>query len=166
VNFNYNPERPLSAQRLENLRVGGRETAHPTASEVVTLRGRPYAPYWPAMNLDNDYLIDWQAQKSTFYSGIPTLWAQDAMCQESMGAQVDRSREHLCSADVGVIRTRRRILQAMREYTQTQEAPPYLYDAAAHRRRSVGIMLSQDAQWVEATQPFVLAEGQYGYEVA
>jgi phenylpropionate dioxygenase-like ring-hydroxylating dioxygenase large terminal subunit len=61
---------------------------------------------------DNDYLIDRLAQKGTSYSGIRDFRSQDAMATETAGPIYDRTREHLGSTDVAVIRMHRQLLRA------------------------------------------------------
>jgi hypothetical protein len=64
-------------------------------------------------NKGNDYLVDRDAQKAGIhYSGVEGIAMQDASLQESMGPIQDRSREHLCPTDLGIVRTRRLLLKA------------------------------------------------------
>jgi len=66
---------------------------------------RPY-------NRENDYNIDRFAQKGLSYSGIADFRSQDAMATETAGPIYDRTREHLGSTDVAVIRMHRQLLRA------------------------------------------------------
>jgi phthalate 4,5-dioxygenase oxygenase subunit len=66
---------------------------------------RPY-------NRANDYQIDRFAQKGLSYSGIADFRSQDAMATETAGPVYDRTREHLGSTDVAVIRMHRQLLRA------------------------------------------------------
>jgi phthalate 4,5-dioxygenase oxygenase subunit len=58
---------------------------------------------------------DRAAMKAGSYTGISGIPRQDVACQESMGSLVDRSREHLGTSDVAIIRMRRRYLQNIRD---------------------------------------------------
>jgi phenylpropionate dioxygenase-like ring-hydroxylating dioxygenase large terminal subunit len=60
----------------------------------------------------NDYLIDRGAQKGVSYSGIADFRSQDAMATETAGPVYDRTREHLGSTDVALIRMHRQLLRA------------------------------------------------------
>jgi phthalate 4,5-dioxygenase len=60
----------------------------------------------------NDYLIDRGAQKGVSYSGIADFRSQDAMATETAGPVYDRTREHLGSTDVALIRMHRLLLRA------------------------------------------------------
>jgi hypothetical protein len=61
---------------------------------------------------ENDYLIDRVAQKGISYSGISDFRSQDMMATESAGPIYDRTREHLGSTDVAVIRMHRQLIRA------------------------------------------------------
>jgi len=72
---------------------------------------------------ENDYLIDRVAQKGTSYSGIKDFRSQDLMATESAGPIYDRTREHLGSTDVAVIRMHRMLLRAAKALAEGQEPP-------------------------------------------
>jgi phthalate 4,5-dioxygenase len=74
-------------------------------------------------NPENDYLIDRVAQKGTSYSGIRNFRAQDLMATESAGPIYDRTREHLGSTDVAVIRMHRMLLRAAKGLAAGEEPP-------------------------------------------
>jgi phthalate 4,5-dioxygenase oxygenase subunit len=65
-------------------------------------------------NRDNGYLLDRRVQKTETFTGIDGINVQDRAVQESMGAIVDRTLEHLGPADRAVIQARRLLLQATR----------------------------------------------------
>ena len=65
-------------------------------------------------NLDNDYLIDRDAQKKYTFTGIFGVNVQDHAVQEGMGPIVDRSKEHLGPADKAIIVMRRQLFDAVR----------------------------------------------------
>jgi phthalate 4,5-dioxygenase len=60
---------------------------------------------------ENDYNIDRVAQKGTSYSGIADFRSQDAMATETAGPVYDRTKEHLGSTDVALIRAHRMLLR-------------------------------------------------------
>jgi len=101
-----------------------------------------YVPgtFIPRANKANDYLMDRAAQKSgESFSGVAGIAMQDASLQESMGPIQDRTREHLCSTDNGIILTRRMLLNAARAVREGK-TPPGL-DPAAQRVRSAAVEL-------------------------
>ena len=102
-------------------------------------------------NRANDYQIDRQAQKTVSYSGINTIGMQDQAICESMGPIYDRSREHLGTSDMMIIRTRRRLIEAARALRDHGAIPPGVDSAAAYAIRSGGVVLPRTANWVEAT---------------
>ncbi|HYB53501.1 MAG TPA: Rieske 2Fe-2S domain-containing protein [Thermoanaerobaculia bacterium] len=106
-----------------------------------------------AANRENDYLIDRERQRSGNFSGIeesPPL--QDGAIQESMGAIVDRAREHLGASDEGILRVRRRLLEAALRLRDCGEEPPGLRDPDAYARRGCQLLLPHGADWLEASR--------------
>jgi nitrite reductase/ring-hydroxylating ferredoxin subunit len=73
--------------------------------------------------LDNDYLIDREAQKSESFSGIRDFRSQDLMVTESAGAIYDRTREHLGGGDAAVIRFHRQLLAAAKSLSEGKQPP-------------------------------------------
>jgi len=74
-------------------------------------------------NRANDYNIDRVAQKGTSYSGIVDFRSQDAMATETAGPIYDRTREHLGSTDVALIRMHRQLLRAAKGLAQGEQPP-------------------------------------------
>jgi phthalate 4,5-dioxygenase oxygenase subunit len=66
------------------------------------------------INEANWWNQDRARMKDESYTGIDGFPRQDLACQESMGAIVDRSREHLGTSDVAIIRLRRRQIENIR----------------------------------------------------
>jgi phthalate 4,5-dioxygenase oxygenase subunit len=66
-------------------------------------------------NEANWWKQDRAAMKAGSFTGINGFPRQDVACQESMGAIVDRTREHLGTSDVAIIRMRRRMLENVRD---------------------------------------------------
>ncbi len=64
-------------------------------------------------NLDNDYLIDRELQKTKTYTGITGLNTQDMALQEGMGPIVDRSKEFLGTSDKAIVIMRRLMLEGI-----------------------------------------------------
>ena len=76
-----------------------------------------------AFNAANDYQVDREVQRTTSFSGIPDFVSQDHAVQESMGALLDRTREHLGTSDRAVIRMRQMLVRAARDLAQGVEPP-------------------------------------------
>ena len=93
----------------------------------------------PDANRDNDYLIDRRMQKFGNYTGIWGLNEQDRSIQEAMGPIVDRSREHLGTADIAVI-TARRLLIKMARDLQAGIEPACVHDVDAYRLRAIDVV--------------------------
>jgi phthalate 4,5-dioxygenase len=122
--------------------------------------GGPLVPvdanYVPIQRKDNDFLIDRQAQKTRSYTGIDNIRVQDIAVQEDQkGPLSDRTTEHLGSADVGVIATRRRLLEQARALARGAEPcephTPSVYDI-----RSLAISAPREVNWEELMQRYMV----------
>ena len=102
-------------------------------------------------NLSNDYLLDREMQRTVNYSGLPTNRVQDAAVTETMGPVMDRTKEHLASADLAIIFMRRMLLRLARQLDQGVE-PELLQHPEWHRVKAIDAVSSQDnlgALWDE-----------------
>lgn len=107
-------------------------------------------------NKANDYLINRDVQKSNRglagYTGISGIHTQDQALTESMGTMMDRTREHLGTSDTMVIRTRRRLLNAMKALRDNGAVPYPVDHPEVYEQRSGGVVLPREAHWLDATQ--------------
>jgi len=76
--------------------------------------------------------------------------------QESMGPIVDRSKENLVSTDNGIIMARHRLLRAIKNLMDRDEAPPGV-DVAHQHVRSAAIVLPPDQSFKEAAREMLTA---------
>ena len=127
--INYHPSRALSASEVSAMKDGA-------GIHVKYIPGT----FIPLANKANDYLIDRTSQKlGRSYSGVEGIAMQDASLQESMGPIQDRTREHLCLTDKGIVGTRSRLLRAAKANREGKPVPAL--DPAAQRVRSCAIEL-------------------------
>jgi phenylpropionate dioxygenase-like ring-hydroxylating dioxygenase large terminal subunit len=137
--FDYLPVRALTDAELQAMKDG-----HGVHNEYVP------GTYRPLQNKDNDYMMDRAAQaRGETFSGVKGIAMQDASLQESMGPIVDRSKERLVSADSGIIKARRKLIQAAQALREDGITPPGV-DPAHHRVRSASIVRPKDRAFVEA----------------
>jgi hypothetical protein len=130
--IDYHPRRPLTEAE--------REAAHAGRGIHVPLIEGGFIP---VANKRNDYLIDRAAQKAKkTFSGVFGVGVQDAAIQESMGAVQDRAREHLVSSDNGIVRTRRRLMDAASAVARGL-APPGLAPEG-QRARAVSMVVPRE----------------------
>jgi hypothetical protein len=112
-----------------------------------------YGRFNMVQNMDNDYLIDREAQRTMqSYTGIPGIRQQDMAVTESMGPIFDRTSEHLGSTDALIIRTRRRMIDVARALHDHGIVPPGVDSPEVYRQRSGGVLLPRDANWWDATE--------------
>lgn len=136
--IDYHPGRALTGAE--------REAAHSGRGIHVPLIE---ASFTPVANKRNDYLIDRAAQKAKkTFSGVSGVGVQDAAIQESMGTIQDRSREHLVSSDNGIVKTRRRLMDAASAVGRGL-APPGL-DPAVQRVRAVSMVVPRELSLPDA----------------
>jgi hypothetical protein len=112
-----------------------------------------YGRFRCEQNLANDYLIDWDAQKSwKSYTGIANGRIQDCAVTETMGPIYDRSSEHLGTTDALIIRMRKRMIDAAIALRDRGTVPPGVDSPEVYRQRSGEIVLPLNADWFEATR--------------
>jgi phthalate 4,5-dioxygenase oxygenase subunit len=155
---------PIDDEHLVNWCISWHPTRAVTADEVAALRngmgihvtsyapptGDAYGDIRPAADRANDYLADWEAQRTRKFFGVPGVGAQDKAITESQRAY-DRSLERLGRADLGVIRVRKRLLDAATALRAEGTPPPGL-DAAAYRVRPASVLLPKEAPWVDGAR--------------
>lgn len=125
-----------------------------------SISGGPLVPvdanYVPLQRKDNDFLIDREAQKTRSYTGIDNIRVQDIAVQEDQkGPLSDRTTEHLGSADLGVIATRRRLLEQARALANGAE-PMEPRAPSAYNIRSLAISAPREVEWEELMQRYMV----------
>jgi len=168
IMYSYNPGQAMSERRRKLFIEGykGREPGHMTIHGALPFDpSKPYGKYWPKWNRYNDYGMDYESQQSKYFCGLAGLWVQDSGCQESMGAIADRTQEHLCSADAGLARVRRVLNGAMQALRDAGTPHPSVTDPSVYRKRSVGMLLPRDTDWIEGTREHVVADGPIAYAI-
>ncbi len=140
----WHPDRPLTEAELAEMRAG--YGIHCEVDEQ----------YVPIRNARNNYLVDRQAQKTQSYTGIKGISEQDMAVQESMGPIVDRTREHLGTADTAIIAYRRLLLRLAKNLQQGQE-PAAAHRPDAYRVRSASVILRREVPFDEGARERLLA---------
>jgi phthalate 4,5-dioxygenase len=119
----------------------------------------------------NDYMLDAIAQKTQTFTGIAGIHIQDQAITESMGTLMDRTNEHLGTADVMIIRTRQRVIHAAEALRDEGATPPGVDEPEVFAVRTGSVFLPKDADWLESTKelrkafvdhPDLLAEAEAG----
>jgi phenylpropionate dioxygenase-like ring-hydroxylating dioxygenase large terminal subunit len=106
-----------------------------------------------AINAENDYLIDREKQRrKESFTGIQGVSQQDHAITESEGPIYDRSKEHLGTSDTMIVRTRRRLIDAARDFAATGATPPGVDDPEIFAVRGGGTIIGRDADWLAATE--------------
>ena len=124
------------------------------------ISGGPLVPvdanYVPLQRKENDFLIDREAQKTRSFTGIDNIRVQDIAVQEDQkGPLSDRTTEHLGSADLGVIATRRRLLEQARGLAAGVE-PAEPHTPAAYDIHSMAISAPREVEWQDLMQRYMV----------
>ncbi|MBD2844346.1 Rieske 2Fe-2S domain-containing protein [Paenibacillus sp. IB182496] len=101
-------------------------------------------------NKSNNYKQDRELMKNGNFSGIIGISNQDHAVTESMGAIVDRSREHLGTSDVGVIALRRMVLKGIKRVEEGELPQGLDPDIPTERIYSEGVIAPKEIPWKEA----------------
>jgi phthalate 4,5-dioxygenase oxygenase subunit len=137
--YSYYPDVPLSAEYAVVL-----EAEQGRGPDEVT------SDFRPVRNRGNDYLIDRNAQKHGSFTGITGVNTQDYALQENMGRIVDRTKEHLGTIDLPIIRVRQLLLDAAQDVGEGRS--PRGADPVTHAVRAADCFVSADVDWQEALQ--------------
>ena len=135
--FGEAPMRP--EDRVWRARIGGRGP------------GEQLANHRKRRNRDVDWMIDRDKQKTETFSGIDGVATQDHAVQESMGAIVDRTREHLGTTDRAVVVLRNVLLDAMATVAEGGDPPGA--DASYHGIFATERIIAGDADWRTELRP-------------
>lgn len=102
-----------------------------------------------AQNPANDHMLSREAQKTVNFSGIMGGRVQDQAIVESMGPISDRTYENLGTSDQMIIRTRRRLLRAVRALAEESKSPPGSDDPTLYANvRSGFVTLPESQDWL------------------
>lgn len=146
------PYRPLTADELDNYVNGGSFYAE-------TIPGTPF----PVANIDNDYLIDREIQKTKTYTGIKGIPTQDRAVTERMRPSrfsrgvVERSQEHLGTSDTTIIKMRRRLLRNARALSEGVEPYPATHPSV-YTVRPPAVKLPRDVAFQEGAKDYIMAK--------
>jgi phthalate 4,5-dioxygenase oxygenase subunit len=104
-----------------------------------------------AQTLQNDYLIDREAQKNLVsYSGIPNgAEPEDRGMQESMGDIYYRTHEHLGTSDSMIIITRRKLINAAKALRDKGVVPANVDQPGLFRMFSGGAIVPKDVSGLD-----------------
>lgn len=168
--FSYTPSGPLYPRTREVLANGhrGRETGHASVngydSQPPTT---PYGDFRTKYRPDNGYAFDYESQQTSWFSGLPGLWVQDAACQSGVMPIYDRTQENLCVSDTGIMMTRRMLLESVKAYRDNGARPAGADDPTTFMVRAISMHLPADADWADAgAEPMRARLGaDFGYEL-
>ena len=166
--FSYTPAQPFYAKTRALMEQGhqGRETGHASLHCYAPRPpSTPYAEFYTKFTPENGYAFSYESQKTTWFSGLPGLWVQDAACQSGVAAIYDRSQENLGVSDTGIVMTRRALLDSVAAYRDRGVRPAGADDPATFMVRALSLHLPTGTPWMEAGGDFMRARlgSDFGY---
>jgi phthalate 4,5-dioxygenase oxygenase subunit len=151
-NISWNPDKPLP-ERLFN------QQAFPTSDGGLKPDTTDWVGRWRQVaDKTNDYLRDYEAERSLRFSGIISGNLQDSGIQESMGAIIDRTQEHLGQTDSMIIQMRRRMMRSAKGLQETGQSPAEIDNTELVKLRSLEMILPRGADWLEAGKEWMLGK--------
>jgi phenylpropionate dioxygenase-like ring-hydroxylating dioxygenase large terminal subunit len=139
------PDRPLNEEERTAIESGV------IAAEMIA------GTFYMKENMDNDYLIDREAQRTETFTGVKSIVAQDVMVTEDQaGSIADRSLEYLVSSDRAIIALRKKLLARVKGLLKGVE-PPEASNASAYGVRAVDFYLPRDVSVEDGAKELLLA---------
>lgn len=166
--FSYHPSQPFYEKTRKVFKEGhaGRQTGHSSEDSFERRPcSEPFHNYWSVFNRGNAYQFNAELGKK-YNAGLPGLWVQDAACQSGVSPIYDRSQEHLGTTDMGIVRTRRLLLETLKRLSSEGTAPASVADPEQFLWRAISITVPADADWRVLGGDFMkarLGEG-FGYQ--
>lgn len=136
-------DRPFSEAEIAQFYQGGGFPPRMERRPYVLKDGGIIDTNVPSANIDNDYLIDRGMQRDVNFTGIWGVNEQDRSLQEGMRPVVDRSKEHLGTADIAILSARRLLLNMAKKLVQGVE-PTAPHDARSYNLRPLEVFDPQD----------------------
>jgi len=115
-------------------------------------RGRWFAHWWPEASPENDFGMQREVQKAKNFTGIPSVRLQDNAVIWSMGPIMNRTQEHLGTADAAIIRVRRRMIAAAEQLRDAGAVPPGVEEPERYKVRTCQAILPPDRDWTVALE--------------
>jgi phenylpropionate dioxygenase-like ring-hydroxylating dioxygenase large terminal subunit len=168
IMFSYTPAQPFYARTRALMEEGhnGRETGHASRHcYAPKAPSEPYYAFWTKFSAESGYQFDYENQQTTWFSGLPGLWVQDAACQSGVAPIYDRTQENLCVSDTGIAMTRRMLLETLTGYRERGIRPPGVDDPDIFMVRAMSLHLPPDTPWSVAGAEFMRARlgADFGY---
>jgi len=106
------------------------------------------ADYHKIRSRENSWLQDRAAMRAGSFTGMQGVNNEDIAMQESMGPIYDRTKEHLGTSDIAIIRMRRLMLDSVRRFIENGASPLGLSEPVSYDRlQAVERIIPIDAPW-------------------
>jgi phthalate 4,5-dioxygenase oxygenase subunit len=145
--ISWHPTRALTGEERAAMHAGS--SIH--IMDYAPATSLAYGDIRPRQHRDNDYLCDWEAHRTRKFFGVPGVGAQDKSITESQQPILDRTRERLGTSDSGIIRIRKRLLDAAVALRDRGTPPPGL-EPESFLIRGASVILPKDVPWAEGAR--------------
>lgn len=108
-------------------------------------------------NIDNNWLIDREVQRTKTFTGIKGINTQDHAVQESMGPIMDRTQEHLGSTDRAIVALRRQLFAAVEAMNAGRD--PGGLDDGYYPLRGIEKLIPPGKEWRDELLPAMYQTG-------
>ena len=103
-------------------------------------------------NASNDYMLDPDAQKQNRTRGLRVFTSRIRRSPRAWARLLDRTVEHLGTADVMIIRTRQRLAKAAEALQNEGAVPPGADNPEVFAVRTGSTFLKKGADWLKETE--------------
>ena len=156
----WHPQKDLNSNDPASRQSIGRQQggAFESTEEYLPATTGPAGRWRWVANRSNDYLLDYDAQQSRRFSGIPTIPSTGSSDDREHGdgdephnraPWIDGRRDYPCTPGLA---------QAARALREDGATPPGVDRPEVFRVRSASGLLPKDAVWIDGTAPWVRAE--------
>ncbi len=114
--------------------------------------------YRPHRNLENHFWQDRQAMNAGNFTGITGFPNQDIAMWVTMGPMADRSHERLGASDLAIVEFRRRMLDALQEFEETQKSIGTAESRIPQEICSFQAIVPKSVDWREYPAQYIWAD--------
>jgi phthalate 4,5-dioxygenase len=145
------PSDTIKRSSQESVRPPFAEEAYDSPTNAV-----PFGHVRTKAKRSNDYLVDWKVHRSRRF-GIAGVNLQDICVTENEGPApiLDRTKEHLCSGDLTIVKARTMLLEAAKRLRERGTIPSGAHDPSVYRVRGCSAVVPDNLDWTESVKEYV-----------
>jgi hypothetical protein len=152
LRMDYHLERSMTSDELARMQTGLGSTGAP--GTYLPPSADAWGGWMPTLHRGNSYGIDRATQRTTKYSGMGSVWAEDKAVTEGMGPIIDRTQEQLGPSDVGIIQIRRMLIDSVLALKEDGATPPGV-TSAPNAVKSCIVFLPRSMIWEQVADALI-----------